>query len=133
MDVTPVDSSTVYHTASLSKQFTAIGVKLLEKEGKIDLDEDIRTILPEIVKLKEKVTIRQLICHTGGLRDQWELLSSGPWRREDLILQEDILNLVSHQRELNSEPESEIHYCSTGYTLLAALIEKIEVMPFPQF
>ena len=60
--------------ASVSKQFTAYCIVLLAKQGKLNLEDDIRKYLPGFPDLKDKITIRQLLNHTSGIRHQCQLL-----------------------------------------------------------
>src|SRR5712691_1870994 len=66
----PITSSTVFHVASVSKQFTAFAITVLVHEGKLSLDDDIRKYLPELPAFGATITIRHLIHHTSGLRDE---------------------------------------------------------------
>jgi CubicO group peptidase (beta-lactamase class C family) len=121
----PNTPGTIFHVASISKQFTAFAIALLADEGKLSLDEDIRTYLPEMPDFGQKITIRHLIHHTSGLRDQWNLLALAGWRLDDVITHNQVLRLISHQRELNDKPGEEMNYCNTGYTLLAEVVYRV--------
>ena len=70
----PNTPQTIFHMASVSKQFTAYCIVLLAKQGKLSLEDDIRKHLPWFPDLKVKITIRQLLNHTSGIRHQWQLL-----------------------------------------------------------
>lgn len=129
----PISSSSVFHVASISKQFTAMSILLLEQKGMLSLDDDIRMYIPEIPNFGHRITIHHLIHHTSGLRDQWELLSLAGWRANDLKTEEDILELVAHQKELNFNPGTEHLYCNTGYTLMAVIIKRITGQSLRQF
>lgn len=129
----PITPDTVFHVASVSKQFTAFGIMLLADKGKLSLDDDIRKHLPDVPNFGKKITIRHLIHHTSGLRDQWSLLTMAGWRMDDVITTEHILKLVRKQRELNFAPGAEFTYCNTGYTLLAEIIRRVSGDPFPKF
>ncbi len=129
----PVKNDTVFHTASISKQFTAIAIHLLEIEGKLSIEDDIRKYLPELPVFDQTITLDHLIHHTSGLRDQWDLLQLAGWRLEDIITNDDILELVKQQKELNFPPGTEHMYCSTGYTILTYIIERIENISFKTF
>jgi CubicO group peptidase (beta-lactamase class C family) len=129
----PITPSTVFHVASVSKQFTAFAIVTLAKEGKLSLDDDIRKYLPEVPDFGKTITIRHLIHHTSGLRDQWELLAMGGWRLDDVITREHILKMVRHQKELNFPPGQEHLYCNTGYTLLALIVERVTGQSFRQY
>ncbi|HMM43289.1 MAG TPA: serine hydrolase domain-containing protein, partial [Thermomicrobiales bacterium] len=76
----PIASDSVFHVASVSKQFTAIAVALLADEGKLSLGDDIRDYVPEMPDLGATITIRQCIHHTSGLRDQYGLFRLAGWR-----------------------------------------------------
>jgi len=117
-DIT-IGPSTIFHIASESKQFTAFCIVLLAQQGKLSLDDDIRKYLPELADFGKKITIRNLIYHTSGLRDQWQLLAISGTRLDDVITQDHILKLVKSQKRLNFDPGERRLYCNTGYTLLA--------------
>jgi CubicO group peptidase (beta-lactamase class C family) len=129
----PITSSTVFHVASVSKQFTAFAITVLAHEGKLSLDDDIRQYLPELPAFGATITIRHLIHHTSGLRDQWFLLAMAGWRLDDVITQAHILKLVRSQRELNFRPGEEHRYSNTGYTLLAEIVERVSGKPFHEW
>lgn len=129
----PIIPSTIFHVASVSKQFTAMTIAMLAHEGKLSLDDDIRKHLPELHDFGENITVRHLVHHTSGLRDQWSLAMQAGWRMDDVITMDDIMELVSSQRELNFKPGSEYLYSNTGYTLLAIIVERTSGKPFPTF
>ncbi|HEX8145183.1 MAG TPA: serine hydrolase domain-containing protein [Pyrinomonadaceae bacterium] len=120
----PIKPSTMFHVASLSKQFTAMAVGLLARGGYLSLDDDIRQYVPDI-PAGPGITFRQIIHHTSGLRDQWDLLRLGGWRHADLKTTADILRLAALQTGLNFQPGTRFQYINTGYTLLAIVIERV--------
>jgi len=87
----PISPSSIFHIASVSKQFTVFSILLLEKQGKLSLDDDIRKYIPEVPDFGKTITLRHLASHTSGLRDQWNLLSMAGWRMDDVITKEHIL------------------------------------------
>ena len=103
----PITPETIFHVASVSKQFTAFAVTMLAAEGALSLDDDVRKYIPEVPDFGKTITLRHLIHHTSGLRDQWALLALAGWRLDDVITKEHILKLISNQKELNFEPEPE--------------------------
>lgn len=129
----PITPSTVFHIASVSKQFTAFAILLLEQDGKLSLDDDIRKYIPEMPDFGKIITLRHLATHNSGLRDQWELLAMAGWRLDDVITKEHILKLVSRQRELNFNPGDEHLYCNTGFTLLAEVVARVSGKTFAEF
>ena len=130
----PITPSSVFHVASISKQFTAMAVALLVSEGRVSWDDDIRRYVPEVPDFGPRITLGHLAHHTSGLRDQWSLLRMAGWRREeDVVRQVDVLDLTSRQRALNFEPGSEFLYSNTGYTLLAVVVQRVSGQSFRQF
>ncbi|HUF67916.1 MAG TPA: serine hydrolase domain-containing protein [Longimicrobiales bacterium] len=64
----PIEATTIFHVASVSKQFTAFAIAMLAGQGRLSLDDDIRTHLPELPDLGATVTVRHLLHHTSGSR-----------------------------------------------------------------
>lgn len=129
----PNTPATVFHVASMSKQFTAFAVHLLAQDGKLSLDDDVRKYLPELHDYGQTITIRHLLHHTSGLRDQWNLLALAGWRLADVITEDDILHLLWSQKELNFAPGAEFLYSNTGYTLLGVIVKRVSGMSLPAF
>jgi CubicO group peptidase (beta-lactamase class C family) len=129
----PITPQTIFHIASLSKQFTCFSVLLLEKEGKLSINDDIRKYIPEVPDFGQVITLNMLMHHISGLRDQWELLAMAGWRLDDIITKEQILRMVSRQKELNFTPGEEYMYCNTGFTLLAEIVARVSGQTFPEF
>ncbi len=129
----PNSPSTIFHIASVSKQFTVFSILLLEKEGKLSFDDDIRKYIPEVPDFGKIITLRHLASHTSGMRDQWTLLSLAGWRDDDVFTKEHILKLVSQQNELNFNPGESYMYCNTGFTLLAEVVARISGKTFAEF
>ncbi len=115
----------IFHVASISKQFTAFSILLLEQDGKLSVDDDVRKYIPELPSYGKTITIDHLLHHTSGLRDQWDLLGLADWREDDLITEDDVLRVVTRQKELNFEPGAEYLYSNTGYTLLAIIVKRV--------
>lgn len=127
----PITPDTVFHIASISKQFTAAAIVLLAQEGRLSLDDPVRRHVPELPDFGAPVTIRQLIHHTSGLRDQWAMLELAGWRySHDLITDDDVLSIVSRQKQLNFPPSSQYSYSNTGYTLLAQIARRVSGRTF---
>ena len=122
----PITPSTVFHVASVSKQFTALAVALLVADGEVSWDDDIRRHVPELPDFGTPITLRHLAHHTSGVRDQWAMLQMAGWRwGGDVIRQSDVLDLLSRQTALNFAPGSDYLYSNSGYTLLAVVVERV--------
>jgi CubicO group peptidase (beta-lactamase class C family) len=129
----PITPHTVFHVASVSKQFATFAIVLLAQQRKLSLDDDIRQHLPELHDFGHRITIRHLIHHTSGVRDQWELLMMAGWRLDDVITRNHIMDMVRRQRELNFEPGAEHLYSNMGYSLLAEIVERVSGVSFNDF
>jgi len=121
----PNTTGTRFNIASVSKQFTAMGIVRLHLQGKLSLDDDVRNHIPELPDFGQTVTIRHMLHHTSGMRSLHSMLSLAGWRGDDARTNEDLLRFMLDQRDLNFVPGDEYMYCNTGYILMAILIEKI--------
>ena len=129
----PITPQTVFHAASLSKQFTAYAILLLKRDGKLSLDDDIRKHIPEVPDFGKTITLKHLIYHMSGLRDHWRLLEMGGWRLDDVITNEQIFNLISRQKSLGFDPGERFSYSNTNYTLLAEVVARVSGKSFATF
>lgn len=129
----PIKSDTIFHVASVSKQFTAMALVLLERDGKLSIDDSIHKYLPELPDYGHVITIRNLLQHTSGIRDQWQTLGLAGWSLEDVITQDQILRILFRQKALNFTPGSEHLYSNGGYTLAAEIVARVSGKPFPEF
>jgi len=129
----PIAPSSAFHIASISKQFTALAVALLEEDARLAYSDDVRRYIPELPDYGSTITLAHLAHHTSGLRDQWELLYLAGWREDDLKTNADVLYLAARQKALNFQPGDEYLYSNTGYTLLALVVERVSGQSFRQF
>jgi CubicO group peptidase (beta-lactamase class C family) len=120
-----ITPGSIFHVASISKQFTGFAIALLAKDGKLSLDDPVLKHIPELPDYGHPITIRHLLQHTSGLRDQWELLDMAGWREDDLVTQDDVLRIVTRQRSLNFEPGTEYVYSNSGFTLAAIIVKRV--------
>ena len=133
-DDVSITSQTVFHVASMSKQFTAASILLLAQQGKLSLDDDVHKYIPELPDFGERITLRHLMHHTSGLRDQWSLLGLAGWRySKDLITDDDVMSVLVHQKALNFKPGEKYMYSNTGFTLLALVVKKVSGMSLREF
>ncbi len=130
ISVTP---ATVFHIASISKQFTTFSILLLEEEGKLSLDDEVGKYIEEFPDFGKTVTLRHLAHNISGVRDQWNLLGMAGWRLDDVITTEQVLRLISRQKELNFHPGEEYLYSNSGFTLLAEIVARVSGKSFAEF
>lgn len=119
-------ADTVFEAGSVSKQFTAAAALALVDAGKLKLDADVRTIIPELPDYGQVITVDQLLNHTSGLRDWGAILALAGWPRSTRInTQNDFLAIAARQKALNYEPGAESSYTNTGYNLLTEIVQRV--------
>ena len=126
----PITSTSVFDIASVSKQFTGMAIAMLVEERKIALTDDIRKYIPSLPDFGKKVTVRNLVDHTSGIRDWAAMMGYAGRDFEDVSTYEEILRMAEHQRELNFAPGEEYTYSNTGYVLLAKIVEVVTKQKF---
>ncbi len=110
-------TNTLFSTGSVTKQFTATGIMRLVSEGKLSTDDSITEFFKGVPKDKEKITVHQLLSHSSGLESSYGD-DSEEIQRDDLVRR-------VFSRPLMFDPGTEYEYSNAGYSLLAAIIEKI--------
>ncbi|MBX3243699.1 MAG: beta-lactamase family protein [Acidobacteria bacterium] len=129
---TPNKLSTVFELASVSKQFTAMGIVQLQKEGKVSYDDPLVKHIPELA-FYEGVTIRHLLKHTGGIPDYMDLLAKD-WDKEKIATNTDIIKQLQEKKPAREfAPGEKWSYSNTGYLLLATVIERVSGRSFDQY
>jgi len=127
---TPAKPSSLYRIASITKTITAVAVMQLYEKGLVDIDADIRTYVPYFPEKKWKITVRNLLNHTSGIRS---------YKNEDefnsKMFYSSIKNAIMTfaNDDLLFEPGTNYNYSSLGYSLLAALIENVTKMSFEAY
>ena len=124
---------TVFDTGSLSKQFTATSILLLEHDHKLSLDDDIRKYVPELPDYGTVVTLRQLLHHTSGISDYLELLDLDGINLEDVATDDDALRALTRKKTLDFVPGSEFSYSNSGYFLLSLVVRRVSGKPLNMF
>jgi CubicO group peptidase (beta-lactamase class C family) len=134
-DSTLITKDTRFNIASNGKQFTALTILILAEEKKINLEEDFRKYIPTILpNLKSKITIENLLNHSSGIRDVYDLwsLQGLTWWKESFS-NNDALQLIEKQQELNFIPGTKYSYSNTNYILLAIIVEKVTGKSFTEY
>ncbi len=116
----------LFDIGSTQKQFTAAAVLLLAEDGRLSLSDDIRRHLPELPDYGHKVTVDNLITHTGGIRDWTGMLPLAPEGTE-------VLSLIMRQRGLNAVPGEEWSYSTSGFELAKEIVARVSGMSFAEF
>ncbi|OUU22526.1 MAG: hypothetical protein CBC13_07670 [Planctomycetia bacterium TMED53] len=118
-------TGTVFRIASVSKHVTAACMLLLEDEGLIDLDADIRDYIPELYDHGHKISIRHLLHHTSGLREYSSLMMMCDIEESDNWEKEEALRMICRQRGLDFVPGERYSYCNSGYFLCSIICERV--------
>ncbi len=128
---TPLNDSTVFQVASISKTFTAAAVLLLHHRGLLHIDDPVVRHIPEFPY--HGITIRHLLTHTSGLQNYMWLIENR-WQRKTMPANEDLLNLfVRYTLPVNFQPGQRFAYSNTGYVFLALLIERVSGKSYAGF
>jgi CubicO group peptidase (beta-lactamase class C family) len=118
--------SSVMGIASLTKQFTAACIWRLVQEGKLTLDDELRTYVPELPDYGTPIRIRHALNHTSGIRNYHALMDLSGFNYDSVYHDNaSILALACRQRALNNLPGQKVLYGNTAYTLIALVIERV--------
>ena len=121
----PITTDTVFDIGSVSKQFTAMAVLLLQRDGKLSLDDDVRKYVPELPDYGKRITIRHLLSHTSGLRDYNDLMVLDGHDVRDHTTDRDALELIARQKALNFSPGDDWRYSNTGFFLASIIVKRV--------
>jgi CubicO group peptidase (beta-lactamase class C family) len=125
---TAIDANTFFELASVTKQITAMAVMMEKEAGRFQYDTPVADFFPEFRSFAQGATIRNLLQHTAGFPDYFELCrGSGRARNADIV------NLMVKKARLDFQPGSRHLYSNTGYALLAVLVERTSGLSYPDF
>lgn len=131
---TPLSTASIIEAGSVSKQFTAAAILLLQSAGKLSLQDDVRKYLPEIPDYGKKITLANMIHHTSGLKDWGSLMAFSDWPRGTKIYSnDDVLRIMSRQKSLNHDPGEAFLYSNTNYVLLAIIVQRVTGQSLAEF
>jgi len=126
----PATTDMRYSIGSISKQFTATAILLLQEEGKLSLDDHVVKYLPDLTRANE-VTIRQLLSHTSGYQDYWP---------EDYVMKPMLQPVTAQQiidrwgkKPLDFDPGTKWQYSNTNFVIAGVIVEQVAGMPIFQF
>jgi D-alanyl-D-alanine carboxypeptidase len=123
---------TVYRIGSITKQFTAAAILQQVERGAIGLDQSARRYLPELPSAWKRVTIRQLLNHTSGLKDFGDLGDRFLAVRSTDLPQRDVLALIA-RIAFEAEPGTRWRYSNAGYYLLGVILERVTGRPYLEY
>ena len=130
----PLSATSVLEPGSISKQFTAAAILLLEQQGKLSLDDDVRKYIPELPDYGHVIRLRHMLHHTSGLR-AWERIASltGWPRGRKFYTNEDVLDIIVHQKHLNNTPGNEFLYSNSNYNLFTIIVRRVSGLTLAEF
>lgn len=127
----PIETSTIFELASVSKQFTAMTIMQMKEAGKLSFDDPIDRYIPGLPY--NGITIRHLLTHTSGLPDYQQVMDEH-WDKSKVAGNtENIAYLIQYHPEKHFEPGAKYEYSNTGFMLLASITEKVSGEDFIEF
>lgn len=125
-----IDARTNFRLASFTKQFTAMAIMLLARDGKLRYDESLTEIFPDFPAYGKTITIRNLLTHTSGLPDYEDLMdeaekAKGPaWTPQHQIQDDEVLALLEKEKSGKFAPGTSWSYSNSGYVMLGLIVAK---------
>jgi len=129
-----IDATTVFRIGSTSKQFVATSIAMLSLQGKLDLDADIHTVLPDLPDYGKPVTIRQMVNHSSGIQDYMPILAAVYGNLDgNFYPGEEVFDYLYRMNRLDFEPGSQYAYSNSAYLLLAQAVEAVSGRTMREF
>ena len=129
-----IDENSIFRIGSISKQFTAMAIAILEEQGLLAFNDEMQKHIPDLIDYGEKVTINQMIHHFSGLGDYEYMDYPGRfrnavdeefrWGNEDYLTNEEFYALIK-TLPLIRKPERKFWYSNTGYALLTLVAQNV--------
>ncbi|MET0758829.1 MAG: serine hydrolase domain-containing protein [Flavobacterium sp.] len=130
----PLTLTSKTEAGSVSKQFTAAAILLLEQQGKLSLNDDVRKYIPELPDYGNVISLEQMMHHTSGLRDWGAVVELAGWGRSTKnYTNDDALEIVANQKQLNNIPGAEYIYSNSNYNLLAIIVQRVSEQSLAEF
>lgn len=126
-----LNDSSVFELASLSKQFTAMGIMILKEKKQLDYDDNVKKFFPDFPY--DNITIRHLLTHTSGLPSYEDQFAKNRDHKK-IAFNKDVLEMLQQRKDtLLFTPGSKWLYSNTGYAVLASIIDKVLGMDYDKF
>lgn len=125
----PMETNMVFNLASVSKQFTAMGILMLEADGTLRSSDSIRKHIGELPEYTQSITIRHLIHHQGGLPDYESICKTN----DKPMSNDAVIQFLKNTKKPLFPAGSKYAYSNTGYVILASIVSRASGMPFHQF
>ena len=134
-----VDPATSFRLASVTKQFTAMAVMLLVRDGKLRYEDALTDVFPAFPAYGRAITIRHLLTHTSGLPDYEDLMAEAEkgrapiWTAEHQIRDDEVLALLRSETKGRFAPGTSWAYSNSGYVVLGLVVARVSGKPFGDF
>ena len=130
----PYTTETITEAGSITKQITAAAVLLLQQQGKLSLNDDVRRYISELPNYGYVIRLSHLLHHTSGIREWSDLEAITGWpRTTKAYTNDDVLTLICRQAGVNNIPGAEYIYSNSNYLLLTLIVERVSGMKLPDF
>jgi CubicO group peptidase (beta-lactamase class C family) len=127
----PITEHTNFRMASVSKQFTAMCIMLLEKQKKLSYEDNLLKFFPDFDKtVGSQIKVKHLLTHTSGILDYEELI---PSNQKEQLLDADVVGFLQNQSKTYFAAGSKFQYSNSGFCMLEQIIERVSNMSFVQF
>jgi CubicO group peptidase (beta-lactamase class C family) len=134
-----IEPTTNFRLASFTKQFTAMAIMLLVRDGNLRYEQTLTEVFPDFPAYGKQITIRHLLNHTGGLPDYEDLMEAqekiqGPlWSPERQIQDEEVLSLLKKETKGKFPPGTSWSYSNSGYVVLGVIVAKASGQSYRDF
>jgi len=128
---TPLNVNSVFKIGSITKQFTAVSILMLEEKGKLNLRDDIKKYIPDYPTNGKNITIHNLLNHTSGIKDYSSMDNFNEFSKKELTPKE-LIDIFKNEPS-DFEPGTQFKYNNSGYILLGYIIEKITKASYADF
>lgn len=129
-DTIPVTTYTNFRLASVSKQFTAMSIMLLQQKGALKLEQNLLDFFPDFPEIGRKITLNHLLTHTSGLID-YEDINPNQWNH--YLKDKDVLELLKTRNDTYYEPGTRYRYSNSAYALLALIAQKTSGQSYSEY
>lgn len=130
----PLTTTSLTEAGSVSKQFTAAAILLLEQQGKLSLSDDVHKYIPELPDYGTVITLRHMMRHTSGIKDWGSIMDLAGWPRGTRVYSNEYaLYVISLQQSLNNKPGDEYIYSNSNYNLFAIIVQRVSGMSLAEF
>ena len=129
-----ITTNSIFEAGSVSKQFTAAAILLLEQQGKLSLNDNVRQYIPEMPEYGTPISLRQMLHHTSGIREWSDIVELTAWPRgKKNYTNKNVLEIIARQKHLNNKPGDEFSYSNSNYLLFTFIVKRVSGLSLAKF